>query len=176
MSILTFRSSVFRLVSAAALVACGGADPSHEDSNQVPQDTTAEAIVASVHCSGSGCNGQWPDQSGCWNDGVAIEQLHFTPPGYWAGPNRPWVLKLWWSPTCKTNWAEVDATGVYDVRSQVLMHDTGRYKYVPLDVTNDEWGFRHWTKMYYAPNVQVSACGITSDGFGDSQMGCTGSH
>ena len=169
------RAMLAALLPALLLSGCAavGDEPAATEA-----DTSAAEAVAAARCSGTGCNGQWPDSSGCWSGAQLLEQRNFpTTPGYWAGPQRPWALKLWWSPACQTNWAEAVATGVYDIHSQVLMHDDGRYKYVPLDATNTEWGFRHWTKMYYAPTARVSACALTDDGFvGPSQSGCTGMH
>lgn len=166
------------LATVLALAGCGGTVDDPNGGQTAQAEATAPAASPSARCSGSGCDGQWPDSSGCWNDGQVLDHVDWTStPTWWVGPQRPWTLKLWWSPTCRTNWAEADATGIYNIHSQVLMHDTGRYKYVPLDLTNQEWGFRHWTKMYYAPAVLVRACGLADDGSGDpSQMGCTGLH
>ena len=172
MTTTLFRIALFA-AACAALPAC--APPGDADGSADPASAEAEAALSPrISCSGSGCEGKWPDSSGCWNGNAYVVETHNMADN--NNPPRPWAIDLWWSPDCRTNWGNVRATGSYMIQSQA--HLTATDKGVPFAITNVEWGWQHWTTMHYAPVARVGACGQTWDNNypGPSNGGCTGQH
>lgn len=160
-------------VAALLFIGCGGPMESASDDHDKAA-AVEESLWPFINCSGSGCEGKWPDVSGCWNHNAYIVETRYMADR--NNPPRPWAIDLWWSPDCRTNWGNVRATGQYEIQSQA--HLTATDKGVPFAITNIEWGWQHWTAMHYAPVARVAACGQTWDNNypGPSSGGCTGQH
>jgi hypothetical protein len=80
------RSRAGRILAAATLAAAGS----------LAYAGTAEAAVT---CYGDYCSGQDPHATHCEDDAFSVASAPVS--------GTPYVLNLRWSPTCKTNWAQL---------------------------------------------------------------------
>jgi len=104
--------------------------------------TAAPASAAT--CSGHGCDNTDPYQTGCANGAYPV--IKGTAPDYGV------LLELWWSPTCQTNWAEVDSDGFPTYLWTKLQNGTQTVHY---HFTFNGWA---WSNQLYAPTTNADAC------------------
>jgi hypothetical protein len=111
---------------ALAVLVLGPFQGSANASSQVPQATLSNAnqghlvenqvrnpqtvIRPAVTCSGSACDGQFPEVTGCNADQVVLDHAYLGEDV--GGTANPPVIQhirveLMWSQTCKTNWSRV---------------------------------------------------------------------
>ncbi|WP_157195522.1 DUF2690 domain-containing protein [Nocardia tenerifensis] len=128
------------LIAAAAAVMALGGQLLH-----VPQ---AQAVT----CYGDYCSGQDPFASGCAAD------AHLEDGASVYGSYGESYVQLWWSATCKTNWA----TANHYAPSIKAVQDTGYEQgYGGFD------GAQSWSKMIYSPVHHVKA--VISGAWGVTQ-------
>lgn len=107
-------------------------------------------------CSGNGCNGQDPSNSGCWDSSAYI--VHGVSVRYGA-------VYLWYSPTCKTNWAETfQSSGTNYIANANITRSDG------LHYSGTWYSYDVWSPMVYSPVLTANACGSINNAPG----GCTG--
>src|SRR5215472_553593 len=123
----------------------------------------APAALAGTTCSGTGCNGQDPVQTGCgniyagpWDDAQRVSDLE----GMYdlnTGAQVGWIW-LDYSAACGTNWIEgyfSDGNpndGSYVVtRVEGTYGNSGLYGYGPVDFYYYGTGHKIWGNMIYSP-------------------------
>ena len=114
---------------------------------------TARGSRAQVTCSGTGCNGQDPEKTGCEAGAYTVQTAVFS--------NS--YVELRYSPTCQTNWGKV----VSKVGPTYLVIRTQRIDGLTYTFAGGNYNYA-FSAMVYAPTVAARACGGVK-----SISGCT---
>lgn len=135
------------------------------------------ALAAS--CSGYGCDGKDPYATGCAGAGASYRVIDMR---YVYNEYRSIVgyVQLWWSDTCKTNWARAVRTVSYGTTYYTHAHifrDNNWNRVIDnTDTRYDTWvrgATAVYTRMVYAPVLLAQACGgLDTDAVYDYQS-CT---
>lgn len=126
-------------------------------------------------CSGTGCNGTDPGQTGCSADGRTVAYTNIVN----SSGTAVGRVELRWSPTCQTNWSRVtrwDSNSLYQYAYAFLSPNAnGDPKYYPdggYVPVNGTW----WSYQVYAPTTPWRGCGMLAIGPNTdvgSNIGCT---
>ncbi len=114
---------------------------------------TAKGRHAHASCSGTGCNGQDPEKTGCEAGAYTVQTAVFS--------NS--YVELRYSPTCATNWGEV----VSKVGPTYLVIRTQRIDGLTYTFAGGNYNYA-FSAMVYAPTAAARACGGVK-----SISGCT---
>jgi hypothetical protein len=114
--------------------------------------STAQHLLPRATCSGNGCNGLDPEQTGCAAGAYTVQVSGGTV------SFRTGYVELRYSPTCGTNGARVFST-VGNARHTVSIRRTND----GLSYFAVGSGTRLWSPMVYAPNVTAKGCGSSND-------------
>jgi hypothetical protein len=100
-----FRTLLATLVAGTALLATGAgqAYASTVTPARPGSGTDTQNVAPRVTCSGYGCDGQWPDISGCANTAITAESTTI----YWGDNEAIGRIDLRYSTACRTVWARV---------------------------------------------------------------------
>lgn len=121
--------------------------------------STIQHVLASVTCSGNGCNGLDPEKTGCAADAYTLKVSGGTE------SFRTGSVELRYSPRCGTNWARVfSAIGSTQLTVSIRRTNDGLFYFAVGS------GTRLWSPMVYAPNVKAKGCGSASN-YGDCTEG-----
>jgi hypothetical protein len=121
--------------------------------------TTTQHLLPHVTCSGNGCNGLDPEQTGCAADAYTVKVSGGTV------SFRTGYVELRYSPTCGTNWARVISTvGNVQLTASIRRTNDGLFYFAVGS------GTRLWSPMVYAPNVKAKGCGSAIN-YGDCTEG-----
>lgn len=121
--------------------------------------STAQHLLPRVTCSGNGCNGLDPEQTGCAVGAYTVKVSGGTV-SFQTGS-----VELRYSPTCKTNWARVFSTvGNVRLTASIRRTNDGLFYFAVGS------GTRLWSPMVYAPNVKAKGCGSAVN-YGDCTEG-----
>ncbi len=114
--------------------------------------STTQHLLPRVTCSGNGCNGLDPEQTGCAADAYTVKVSGGTV------SFRTGSVELRYSPSCGTNWARVFST-VGNARLTVSIRRTndGLFYFTVGS------GTRLWSPMVYAPKVKAKGCGSANN-------------
>lgn len=145
------RSSRTALALLCAALAAIGSAACADPDELAPEDAgDDEELTPRALCSGSGCNGDDPHDSGCDLDAVTLATRSFS----------NGKLELRYSNTCKTKWAKV-------TRNDGKKYSTAWIEKTDGGLRNETWDGVNWNYMWswqwYTPGVSVRACSqITS--------------
>jgi Protein of unknown function (DUF2690) len=116
------------------------------------QVKATQQISPRVTCSGNGCNGLDPEQTGCAADAYTVKVSGGTV------SFRTGSVELRYSPRCGTNWARVSSI-VGNARLTISIRRTtdGLFYFTVGS------GTRLWSPMVYAPNVKAKGCGSANN-------------
>jgi hypothetical protein len=113
---------------------------------------------SAVDCTGTGCNGKDPEDTGCSQDAatVASQTVTFSP-----GTQATSILmELRWSPTCKTNWARARVlsapAGAAALTLAVYLEDASGQAVAGTQA--QATGTLVYGPLWYAPTQKVQAC------------------
>jgi hypothetical protein len=108
--------------------------------------TVMTAGPASASCTGSCLNNTDPYNTGCWDSNAYIVKQATTSYGS--------TLRLWYSPDCGTNWAQIySATTAPTYLWTKLQNGTQTTHYYFTDYIG--WA---WSNQLYAPATNADAC------------------
>ena len=92
-----------------------------------------------------------PERSGCAKGAYRVGK----PKDFGAG-----VVELWWSPTCKTNWARVKRNDKMKQATYAGVYRSGKS---PAFTDEKLKGYNYiWTNMVYASGIKASAYGCVA--------------
>lgn len=116
-----------------------------------PLYSSSTAFAAS--CSGTGCNGQDPQTSGCSVGAQILDSRYVNQNG------TAIYIELRWSPTCQTNWTRVtnQTQGTRYMKAYMVEQNVGEHY---ATFRSGGYGYQFWTPMKYAPNILIQACGF----------------
>jgi hypothetical protein len=121
--------------------------------------TPTKHLLPHVTCSGNGCNGLDPEQTGCAAGAYTVN----VPGG--TVSFRTGYVQLRYSPTCGTNWARVISTsGSVQLTASIRRTTDGLFYFAVGS------GTLLWSPMVYAPNVKAKGCGSAIN-YGDCTEG-----
>ena len=165
------RKHFWQLILAIVLVGTGcvlvAATPAVYAAS-APSQTASVALT----CSGSHCNGSDPYSTGCAGNSASYWVVDSVPVTF-KGVSYGW-LQLWWSQTCRTNWARYACSTSCRMLSLTLMicNADGSQTTVQAPISLHATGI---TKQQYLPTTRATAYilfQVSGTTYSGTQTGC----
>lgn len=165
------RWSLLLAVVIAGGVVLTGHPVVHASGGDRPSSTVhlSPAQTASVSCSSTACNGKSPYVTGCSADGTPVYSSD-APIRSLGGNTGLGTVRLYWSPTCQTNWAVVKytaASGPSTAFVQAIVEGASSHIYYWAKCTSCSKYTTFASPMYYAPTESVEARGYVNPEYPD---------
>lgn len=125
-------------------------------------------VAAAATCSGSSCNGQSPETTGCAASATTLQTVYIRYNGAGAAIGK---VELRSSSTCKTRWSRVTS---FEGTERVIYEEINRSDGLSYNDV-DEYAVQGYSPMVYVGTTYTaSACGYLTD---PNRAGnCTGYH
>lgn len=127
-----------------------------------PASAATRSAVPEVTCSGLGCDGQWPDISGCAATAITAEYANIYHGGTLLGQ-----VQLRYSTACRTVWGRI-LDYVSTCCDALVQRTTGGTEYLCniLKYSSSLGANSCYTKMLYDGGYTAYAGGLINDGSG----------